>query len=83
MVTKKDGTLRLCMDYRRLNSITRKDVYPLPRVDDILDSIGRDGPIQHFSKLDLQVRMSATDQEKTAFTTFFGLFEFTTMPFSL
>ncbi len=41
MVTKKDSTLRLCVDYRRLNSITRKDVYPLPRVDDILDSIGK------------------------------------------
>ena len=87
LVTKKDGSLRFCVDYRRLNANTRKDVYPLPRVDDILDSIGKN-PACYFSKLDLrsgywQVKMAPNDQEKTAFTTFHGLFEFTVMPFGL
>ena len=40
LVPKKDGTLRFCIDYRRLNAVTRKDVYPLPRVDDIFDALG-------------------------------------------
>ena len=87
LVTKKDGSLRFCVDYRKLNSVTRKDVYPLPRVDDILDSIGKT-PARYFSKLDLrsgywQVKMVPNDQEKTAFTIFYGLFEFTVMPFGL
>ena len=87
LVTKKDGSLRFCVDYRQLNANTRKDVYPLPRVDDILDSIGKN-PACYFSKLDLrsgywQVKMAPYDQEKTAFTTFHGLFEFTVMLFGL
>ena len=70
LVTKKDSSLRFCVDYRRLNAITRKDVYPLPQVDDIPDSIGKN-PAHYFSKLDLrsgywQVKMAPDDQEKTA-----------------
>ncbi|UYV69276.1 K02A2.6-like [Cordylochernes scorpioides] len=82
---KKDGTWRFCMDYRRLNKITRKDVYPLPRIDDTLDSL-RGASI--FSTMDLksgywQIEVDDTDREKTAFVTPDGLFEFKVMPFGL
>ena len=50
LVPKKDGSLRFCVDYRRINSFTRKDVYPLPRVDDILFSLGE---AKYFTSLDL------------------------------
>ena len=50
LVPKKDGSLRLCIDYRRLNSVTCKDVYPLPRIDNVLDTLSTS---QYFSSLDL------------------------------
>ena len=85
LVPKRDKTTRFCIDYRRLNAITKKDVYPLPRIEDILDTIGR---AQYFTKLDLaagywQIQMDSDSSEKTAFTTHCGLFEFNRMPFGL
>lgn len=85
IVVKKDGSVRFCCDYRRLNQVTCKDAYPLPRVEESLDALGN---AQLFSTLDLtagyfQVAVSERDREKTAVTTPFGLFEWTRMPFGL
>ena len=85
LVNKKDGSVRFCIDYRKLNKITKKDVYPLPRIDDCLSALGR---ARYFSTFDLvsgywQIPMSVDDQEKTAFISHAGLFEFLKMPFGL
>ncbi len=85
IVIKKDGSIRFCCDYRKLNKVTCKDAYPLPRVEESLDALGN---AQLFSTLDLtsgyfQVAMSEEDRAKTAVTTPFGLFEWTRMPFGL
>lgn len=85
LVRKKDGTRRFCVDYRRLNDVTIKDAYPLPRVDESLEQLA--GP-SWFSCLDLssgywQVEVDRKDKPKTAFTTRKGLFEFNVMPFGL
>ena len=85
LVKKKDGSLRFCVDYRKVNTVTRKDAYPLPRVDDTLDTLAGS---RWFSTLDLisgywQVEVDQEDREKTAFSTPEGLFEFTVMPFGL
>ena len=85
LVRKKDGGTRFCVDYRKLNAITKKDSYPLPRVDTSLQSFY--GSVW-FSTLDLksgywQVEMNDEDREKTAFTTGQGLWQFVVMPFGL
>lgn len=85
IVIKKDGSIRFCCDYRKLNKVTCKDAYPLPRVEESLDALGN---AQLFSTLDLtsgyfQVAMNEEDRAKTAVTTPFGLFEWSRMPFGL
>lgn len=85
IVRKKDGSMRLCVDYRRLNAKTVRDVFPLPRIEESLDAVGN---AKWFSTLDLasgfnQVAMDPADRHKTAFITPFGLYEYNRMPFGL
>jgi hypothetical protein len=85
LVPKKDWSTRFCVDYRRLNAVTRKDVYPLPRIDDILDTLGQS---KYFTTLDLfagywQTELDSESKDKSSFTTHCWLFKFNRMPFGL
>ena len=85
LVRKKDGSIRMCVDYRRLNSVSREDAYPMPRIDDLIDRLGK---AKFITTLDLtrgywQMPVAAEDQHKTAYATPFGLFQFRVMPFGL
>src|SRR5207237_9011985 len=85
MVPKKDGGYRLCLDYRKINAVTKKDVYPLPRMEDALDRLGG---AKYFSVLDMlfgyyQIEVEDRDKEKTSFITPDGLYEFNRMPMGM
>ena len=85
LVKKKDGALRMCVDYRRLNTVSRVEAYPMPRIDDLIDGLGK---AKYITTLDLtkgywQMPVAKADRYKTAFITPFGLFQFRVLPFGL
>ena len=85
LVNKKDGEIRFCVDYRRVNEVTKKDSYPLPNLTEMLSCLGE---ATWFSVLDLrsgywQIEMTQEDKDKTAFSIGTGLWQFTVMPFGL
>ncbi|XP_076054461.1 uncharacterized protein LOC143033145 [Oratosquilla oratoria] len=85
LVPKPDGSMRLCVDYRRVNAVTEADGYPLPRIDDVIDDVGS---ARWVTKLDLlkgyyQVRLTERSRAISAFVTPEGLYEFSVLPFGL
>jgi hypothetical protein len=86
LVKKTDGTRRLVVDYKKLNSITVKDSSPLPNIEEVIRKLGQG--YKYFSKLDLksgfyQIPINERDKQKTAFITPFGLFQFNVLPMGL
>ena len=84
-VKKPDGSLRLCIDYRKLNSLTRKDAYPIPRIDELLARVAK---AKVFTKLDIRqafnrIRMDPDSEEYTAFRTRYGTYKTKVLPFGL
>src|SRR3954464_4266759 len=84
-VDKRDGSIRMCVDYRKLNEVTIKNKYPLPKIEDLFDQLNG---ARVFSKIDLrtgyhQLKVRELDIPKTAFMTRYGLFEYTVMSFGL
>ena len=85
LVKKTDNTVRFCIDYRKLNALTRKDAYPLPKINDALDTLAG---AKYFCTLDLtsgywQVKMADKHKHMTAFTSHCWLYQFKVMPFGL
>jgi len=85
LVKKKDGSMRLCVDYWKLNKVTIKNRYPLPRIDDLMDQLVG---AKVFSKIDLrsgyhQIRVKAENISKVAFRTRYGHYEYSVMPFGV
>ena len=85
LVKKKDGSLRMCVDYRRLNSVSQADAYRMPCIDELIDRLGK---ARYITTMDLsrgywQVPVEAASRDKTAFVTPRGLFQFRVMPFGL
>ncbi|CAM4605894.1 unnamed protein product [Caretta caretta] len=85
LVPKPDGEIHFCVDYRKLNAVTRPDNYPMPRTDELLEKLER---AQFLSTLDLtkgywQVPLDESAKERSAFTTHLGLYEFNVLPFGL
>ena len=85
LVRKRDGTWRYCLDFRGLNAVTARDAYPLPLIEECIDSLA---DMRWFSTLDMnsgywQLPVAEEDKEKTAFITKYGLFHFLRMPFGL
>ena len=85
LIPKKDGEMPFCVDYRKLNAVTKRDSYPLPRMDECIDSLGN---AAIFTTLDCnsgywQIEIDEADRDKTTFTSHCGLYRFVQMPFGL
>lgn len=85
LVPKKDGTLRFCIDFRQINRLSKVDPYPMPRIDELVERLGR---AKYLSTVDLckgywQVPLTVRAKELTSFKTLFGLYHFRVMPFGL
>jgi Reverse transcriptase (RNA-dependent DNA polymerase)/RNase H-like domain found in reverse transcriptase len=85
LIPKPDGSTRFFVDYRKLNALTTRDVYPLPRMDECLDSLGE---AEYFTTLDAntgfwQIEVAPEDRDKTTFSCHVGMYQFSRMPFGL
>ena len=81
VVKKKDGSMKLCVDYRQLNKVTNKNKYPLPRIDELMDKLV-DARVYLRSGYH-QIKVKDEDIQKTAFRTRYGHYEYSVMPFGV